>query len=197
MKEHEVNSLDNFICGWYIDPEVADDLVKYFYKNKKNTTTGITGSGVNKNWKESTDLGIKSDCPDKEVREYYYWLNECIEKYKEKYRYCTINHDKWNIQDGWNIQKYEPLEGFHKYHTERAGGRLPHVARHLVFMTYLNNVNDGGETHFYYQDVKIKPEKGLTVIWGADWTFTHKGMFSKTETKYIATGWLSYVTESQ
>ena len=30
MKEHKVNALDNFICGWYIDPQVADDLVKYF-----------------------------------------------------------------------------------------------------------------------------------------------------------------------
>ena len=59
-------------------------------------------------------------------------------------------------------------------------------------MTYLNTVNDGGETEFIYQKLKVKPETGLTLIWGADWTFTHRGITSKTETKYITTGWYSY-----
>ena len=33
----------------------------------------------------------------------------------------------------------------------------------------------------------------VTLIWGSDWTFTHRGITSKTETKYIATGWLDYI----
>ena len=45
-------------------------------------------------------------------------------------------------------------------------------------MTYLNDVNDYGETEFYYQKLKIKPEKGKTVIWCADWTHTHRGISS-------------------
>mgnify|MGYP001271300870 CR=1 FL=1 len=36
--------------------------------------------------------------------------------------------------------------------------------RVLVFMTYLNDVTDEGETEWYYQRVKVKPRKGLTVI---------------------------------
>ena len=35
-------------------------------------------------------------------------------------------------------------------------------------------------------------EKGLTVIWGTDWTFVHKGIVSPTETKYITTGHYHY-----
>ena len=31
-------------------------------------------------------------------------------------------------------------------------------------MTYLNDIKDGGETEFYYQKLKVKPEKGLTLI---------------------------------
>jgi hypothetical protein len=65
-------------------------------------------------------------------------------------------------------------------------------SRHLVFMTYLNDVTDGGETEFFYQKLKVKPEKGLTLIWGADWTFTHRGITSPTQTKYIVTGWFNY-----
>jgi hypothetical protein len=64
-------------------------------------------------------------------------------------------------------------------------------------MTYLNDVDDGGETFFYYQDLKIKPKKGLTLIWPVDWTHTHCGIVSPTQTKYIVTGWISFEPHHQ
>ena len=66
------------------------------------------------------------------------------------------------------------------------------ATRHLVFMTYLNTVNDGGETEWFHQQIKIQPRKGLTVMWPVDWTHVHRGVPSKTETKYITTGWYTY-----
>ena len=60
-------------------------------------------------------------------------------------------------------------------------------------MTYLNDVTDAGETEFYYQKIKVKPEKGLTLIWPSEWPWTHRGLTSKTQIKYIATGWFCYV----
>ena len=66
--------------------------------------------------------------------------------------------------------------------------------RHLVFMTYLNDVPDGG-TEWYYQDLKLPAEKGLTILWPADWTHTHRGIISMSTTKYIITGWYSYNLE--
>jgi hypothetical protein len=60
-------------------------------------------------------------------------------------------------------------------------------------MTYLNDVTDGGETEFFYQKLKIKPEKGLTLIWPSDWPWTHRGIPSHTEDKYITTGWVHFV----
>jgi len=59
-------------------------------------------------------------------------------------------------------------------------------------MTYLNDVDDAGQTEFFYQQVKIKPIKGLTLFWPADWTHTHRGVTSLTQTKYITTGWYSF-----
>jgi len=59
-------------------------------------------------------------------------------------------------------------------------------------MTYLNTVEDGGETEFFHQQRSISPQKGLTVIWPADWTHTHRGVPSPTETKYIITGWFNF-----
>jgi hypothetical protein len=57
-------------------------------------------------------------------------------------------------------------------------------------------VLDQGETEFFHQKIKFKPEKGLTLIWPADWTFTHRGIASLSEEKYIATGWLSFVDKN-
>ena len=59
-------------------------------------------------------------------------------------------------------------------------------------MTYLNDVSDGGETEFMHQNIKVKPQKGLTLIWPADWTFTHRGVASPIETKTIVTGWYHF-----
>jgi hypothetical protein len=58
-------------------------------------------------------------------------------------------------------------------------------------MTYLNDVNDGG-TEFLYQKITSPAKKGLTLIWPADWTHTHRGQISKTKEKSIITGWFNY-----
>ena len=54
-------------------------------------------------------------------------------------------------------------------------------------------VEDQGETEFHFQKVKIKPKKGLSLIWPADFTYTHRGIPSPTQEKYIATGWFNMV----
>ena len=61
----------------------------------------------------------------------------------------------------------------------------------LVFMTYLNDVEDGG-TQFKYQNLITPAKKGLTLIWPTDFTHTHRGVISQTKEKYIVTGWYSY-----
>jgi hypothetical protein len=41
----------------------------------------------------------------------------------------------------------------------------------------------------------VSPKKGLTLIWPADWTFTHRGVPSPTQEKIITTGWSRAVLE--
>ena len=60
-------------------------------------------------------------------------------------------------------------------------------------MTYLNDVDDGGETYFPNQSLKVSPKKGLTLFWPAGVDYPHKGLTSNTQTKYIATGWISFL----
>jgi len=80
-------------------------------------------------------------------------------------------------------------EGFNYYHYERDD--LSTCSRNLVFMTYLNDVEDGG-TQFKYQNLITPAKKGLTLIWPTDFTHTHRGVISQTKEKYIVTGWYTY-----
>jgi prolyl 4-hydroxylase len=192
MRPHEVNNLNYFIEGWYFDNlSICDSLVEY-HQNCHLKYEGIVANNiVNKNFKDSidckiTDYGL--------LDAYFKELQKVTKLYIEKYFFVN-GGSAWCIDETPNLQMYPPGGGFHKWHFERTHASDPVVRRHMVYMTYLNDVVEGGETEFFYQHVKIKPEKGLTVLWPADWTFTHRGIASLTQTKYIITGWYSLVKQ--
>ena len=183
----------SFIHQAYLsDPLICDELIDK-YKASKNTRPGLTAGGVNKKVKDSMDLDVSIEhaFSDIVMRNYIDQLQEVCMQYINKYPMSNIYYP-WTIEYNINIQHYKPGQGYHGWHTERSGHNDYTSLRHLVFMTYLNDVNDGGETHFYHQELKVQPRKGLTLIWPADWTYTHKGIVSPTEDKYIITGWYSF-----
>ena len=63
----------------------------------------------------------------------------------------------------------------------------------VAWMTYLNDIEEGGETYFKQQECKVRPKKGLTLLWPADWTHFHKGIPAPNEEKMIITGWYEHV----
>jgi hypothetical protein len=190
MREHEINKLDQFICAWYLeDTSICDKLIRY-HLNAEIKKLGASTGGVNKNIKDSIDCSL-INAPVELVSEYFNNLQFVTNEYIKKYPQCN-NYSAWSLYEGSNIQYYPPGGGYHAWHTERSGASIPEAFRHLVYMTYLNDVTDDGETEFLHQNLKIKPEKGLTVIWPADWTYTHRGVSSKTQEKWIATGWYNF-----
>lgn len=196
MREHEINKLNNFIGGWYLDDtSICDELIQ-FHKESPNRVKGRVGHNdttiVREDVKQSIDVALSLAPPDLVEKYILQNLQLVANAYIEKYRYAN-EFAAWRIVEPPNIQYYPPGGGYKHWHTERGNNVPPMVARHLVFMTYLNDVEDCGETEFYYQQLKIKPEKGLTLIWGADWTFTHRGIPSPSQEKYIVTGWYNYV----
>lgn len=188
MKVHIANRFENFIAAWTPEnTDICDTLIEYF-KSTPDKGPGTRGGVLDINMKNSTDCNIR----DSELLEQYLkYLNSVTEKYCEMYSACT-KFSPWAVIEPINIQHYEPGGGYYAWHTERTNAMLPASARTLVFMTYLNTVTDGGETEWYHQKLKIKPERGLTVIWPADWCFAHRGITSMTQDKYIVTGWFSY-----
>ena len=55
-------------------------------------------------------------------------------------------------------------------------------------MIYLNDIEEGGETEFLYQQKKIKPRRGMGAIWPGSFTHLHRGN-PPMSTKYTLTGW--------
>ena len=86
------------------------------------------------------------------------------------------------------VQKTEPTQGYHSFHCEDNTYDL--YSRSMAWMTYLNDVEEGGETEFLYQKLKVKPKKGTTLIWPGAYTHMHRGN-PPMENKYIATGWFA------
>lgn len=113
-----------------------------------------------------------------------------LEDYKIRFQKGLTQVDPFRISQGFNIQRYRPSQAFHGYHCERGG--IPLSERILVWMIYLNDVTDRGETEFYYQHHFERPKEGKLVIWPSDWTYLHRGIPSPTQTKYIITGWVDH-----
>ena len=96
-----------------------------------------------------------------------------------------------NVDIGaFNVQKYSKGDHFSEVHSERSS--LPQSDRLFAWMTYLNDVDDGGKTNFAHYDIKIKPEIGKTLIWPAEWTHAHSGEILNNGEKYIITGWMNF-----
>ena len=189
MKEHAVNQLDNFIMGWYIDKNICDEIVSYFLKNKSLHTdkTKLIPSYV-----VYGDFLFDESAKELSTR-YIQSLNNCLDLYKNKYIFSTIDQSSWVMDQECNIQYYPPGLAYSTWHSENKGYPNYTAKRFLVYMTYLNDVFENGETEFFYQKIKIKPEKGLTLIWPVYWNHTHRGLPTNFD-KYVITGWYSYTT---
>ena len=183
----------NFIQESFLkNIDICDQIIKYYKKSNKKKKGGMV-YGLNEKIKKCTEICI-SDFEIEPFKEYFSLLQECVNLYITKYPFSNM-YSPWKIMEDVNIQHYLPDEAFYEFHSEGVTSLPPYSSRHLVFMTYLNDVTDEGETEFYHQKVKITPQKGKTIIWPADWTHTHRGIPSPTQEKYIITGWFNYYKE--
>ena len=188
-----VDSSEQF--EWY-KPNKNVDITYDYFEHYDKLPDLIHTSDIDYHWmyqlNSYSTLQYNSIVPI--IQKYLVELKSVCDKYINQYKWCN-EYSPFMVTEGFNIQHYKPNEGYFAWHTERGSSHIPYCNRHLVWMTYLNDVTDGGETEFYYQNIKTKPQKGLTVIFPADWTHTHRGITSKTQNKYIITGWYNFINK--
>lgn len=93
-----------------------------------------------------------------------------------------------------NAQYYKQGEGGYPYWHSEIFPMPDNEALHrtLLFMFYLNDVDEGGGTEFFYQKELIQPKAGRMVIAPAGFTHTHRGNIPVSQDKYILTSWVLF-----
>jgi len=190
-----MKSSENFIYQFQIDKDICDNLINYHKVNQEHKTIGHIGEfgkrTLNKDIKDSVDVIFYNNSNNIFIKKYFNELSKGLKYYCEKFDIVNVKTQFDNI-----ISYFPKGGGFKTWHCERncfGYGDYFMANRCLVYMTYLNDVTDKGETEFKYQNIKIKPKKGLTLIWPSDFTHTHRGIPSPTQEKWIATGWFVFV----
>ena len=192
------NLSPNFIGSWMIDNSLCNELVVYFEDNQGNLQQGAIGStaSIKLDVKNRMDLRISAKdiqlSKDNVFKLYFDNLFECYKDFSDQWPHLKTIASQVDIPS-FNIGRYETGQHFQGLHCERAG--LGTLHRLFAFMTYLNNVEEGGTTYFDNYNLEIRPEKGLTLIWPAEWTHTHRGNKVIKGTKYMLTGHLCFAVD--
>jgi len=196
MKRIDINPNQlNFIGAWNLENNnLCNEIIDFFEKNQDLQKKGGTSDASNnKKVKSTIDITIRPiDLKDKNFNVFNNYMKElhgCYLDYQKQWPFLKSMLNDIQIPP-FNIQKYNPGDHFSTVHSERTSLNTLH--RLFAFMTYLNDVEDGGETHFTHYKLKIKPEIGKTLIWPAEWTHAHTGEILKSGTKYIVTGWMNF-----
>jgi hypothetical protein len=190
------NRLDkpHFIGSWNIrNDDLCKQIINFFDKNKILQKKGQVGNKVNEATKKTTDISISpNDLKNDEFKCFNHYIHElykCYIDYQHQWPFMKNMIKNLDIRS-FNVQKYLKGDHFSAVHTERTN--LQFSDRVFAWMTYLNNVEDGGATNFAHYGISVKPEIGKTLIWPAEWTHAHNGGIVNSGKKYIITGWMNF-----
>ena len=171
-KKFEVDA-QTFIGGWYMSEEICDQILD-LYNNNKSLHGGVVGTDIiNEDGKVTSrphiDAGGKK-CTQLRVLKnaqqlslYNIHLQAILDSYKQKYEWAD-QVKYYKIVEDMSIQHYTRRGILSLAYGENTGHGFT-INRHLVFMTYLNDVENAGTEFLYFPDLKIQPRKGLTLIW--------------------------------
>jgi hypothetical protein len=112
-------------------------------------------------------------------------LMKYIKNLNTKFNTKFFNETQFDTK-GFLFHKYFKNDGKFEYHNDFVIDNNKH--RVIVYLWYLNDVNEGGETEIF-DNVFIKPECGKLLLFPALWFYKHKGHIPISNNKYIITGW--------
>ena len=193
-KENINKNFNNFIGAFPLkDMSLCEKIISFFEEKKDLQKRGqLSNNIIDHSRKKTIDIAIHPIDFGKEgysIFESYITELENIYK-KYIYKYSFLQGFKDISISTFNVQKYNSGDHFSEIHCERSNMSTSH--RLLAWMTYLNDVDLGGETYFVHDDLKINPKKGETLIWPSDWTHAHAGLEVLKGPKYIITGWIDH-----
>lgn len=194
--------MDNFVYinKYSLPHSLCNEIMEIFEKNINNHVIGITGLGLNKNVKDTTEIlipcsnnifNIEIDIfTSRWIKIYDFLIDEVtknINIYLKKEIGQTLQKREKNIYS-IQIQRYDKNKGHYVWHNDQRVEKANSRHRVITFLWYLNTVNEGGETGFV--NYSVKPEMGKLLLFPADWSYPHCGNMPISNDKYIMTGWV-------
>jgi hypothetical protein len=101
--------------------------------------------------------------------------------------------NKYGIDFNISFSEMEPMQllhyyagsGFYKSHHDDGPGD-PRIFSSIL---YLNDVNEGGETHFDKFNISVSPKAGRLVIFPANYTYSHEARVPISNDKFALVTW--------
>jgi len=195
-----------------LSTDLCDEIITKFEEQQENKGPGKTFGGIQPKIKDTTDYQIEENNPkwsrirdalivelvnniqiyvSKLDRPMYHSQAEDIRDVNhipKKYNFKELNANDLFFETIM-VQKYKSNTGRYVYHNDFSSESKKNRYRVLTYIYYLNDVEEGGETQFW-DNYKIKPQKGKLVLFPASWTYPHSGLMPISHDKYIITGWI-------
>jgi hypothetical protein len=209
--------------------ELCGEILSRFEKNQEKVGPGLTGDGVNRKKKDSSDLTLTGRPEWKDLHDQVIAMTiRYVAQYMTQYKAMLAGAVAPTMKDAQTgepfdltVENFERLSepqiaalvrhfyrpgalilqhyrqgtgGYHHWHSEAypRDQNCETLHRVLLFMFYLNDVAEGGETSFLYQDQHVQPVTGRMVIAPAGFTHTHKGQVPQSSDKAILTSWILF-----
>lgn len=178
-------------CSQYLTYHEQNDRTNNIIR-RRNFNQENTGTHQRTQVVQDDVVGIDSTCHminfNRNIglmKDYNDLTSEAMNMYVQKW--SSVGN--FDFQQAYmNIQRTSKSQGYHVWHYEN--GSFGNNRRMFATMLYLNDVEEGGETEFLYQSLRVKPERGKFLIWPAQWTHTHRGNPPLSGDKYIVTSWI-------
>ena len=183
-------------CIFYAKELISQDLCHsiietYERDSRKHPGYAVSGRGETKSLddvKVSTDLEIK---PEGVWTAAHAELHSAVSRAVLSVAAQFPSLQVWPLRcTGYKIQHYKKNEGHFKWHFDALGPGA--WDRQLAMIMYLNSVEDGGQTCFHRQNLKVKPVAGDALFFPTFWTHMHCGEIPKSEDKYIISAFVSF-----
>ena len=208
-KEKRMNNKTDIIKDYMgVFPEAAtqkycEDLIEWFeYNNtggsggRKNTESRQEHEGVSKTHKDSEIywLGYNNRMLSRNdilLAEFNKIVWKAYAKFKTVYGAGLDQLGIHKLSASIKIQRYKPTQGYHVWHPEVTSQQT--AGRILVCLLYLNTVEEGGETEFLYQKMRVPAVQGTLAMFPTTWTHLHRGNPPLKGNKYVMNTWLEFV----
>ena len=177
-------------CVRYYDRVVSKEwcnkVIDLFEQSKKDT--------FDNDRKSFTELNIEGKEEFKDIKETYIRvLRQNLQHFMKDVNIEEHHFPPVIDMENIRIKKYEANgKDVFKNHVDIIRSQGPSSKRFLVFIMYLSDVEEGGETSIPRYNVKCKPKVGRLLMFPPFWTHPHQGEKVIKGTKYQIMTYLHY-----